>query len=340
MTQPLSRIRLGAVVLAAIIVVAIVGYRIAGWSWIDAMYMVVITVSTVGYRELGPMTPGLKVFTMVVIVVGMSAAAYTLGAIVQMLAEGEIERALGLVRMTREIRRLKDHVIICGLGRMGRMLAQDLQQEKRPFVVVDRDAQRIAEATEGGWLAVHGDATEEDVLQDAGIQRARTVVTALPSDAANVFITLTSRNMNPTLQIISRGESPSTCKKLQQAGATRVVMPAAIGAQRIAAMIMRPSIVEFMELVAGRRGPLDVGIDELPISPGSSLVGKSVEETEFRRRYGVLVVAVRRPDGDVVFSPEPSFRFEPGDAAIVMGRLESLDQFRKTHLQAGSGAES
>jgi len=331
MTQPLERIRTGALVLFAIIILAVVGYKLAGWSWVDALYMVTITISTVGYRELGEMSPQLKLFTTLVIIVGMSGAAYTLGGFMQLLFEGEIERSLGLVRMTREIGRLKDHVIICGMGRIGELLGKDLDQENQKFVVIDRDAERVAEATEMGWLAVNGDATEEEVLENAGVQIARTLVTALPSDAANVFITLTSRNMNPDLQIISRGESLSTLKKLQQAGATRVVMPAAIGAQRIAAMITRPTMLEFMELVSGG-GTVDVGVDELSIPEGSNLAGLTVEDTEFRRRFGVLIVAVKRGDGDVIFSPDPGFRFEPGDTAIVMGRFDNLDQFRRAHV--------
>lgn len=316
--------------LGMVVMAAIVGYRVAGWSWLDATYMVVVTVSTVGYREIGTMTPGLKLFTIVVIIVGMSVAAYTAGGLVQLLAEGVLERTLGLVRMTRDIKRLKDHVIICGLGRMGRLLSRDLSLQGKAFVVIDADADRIAEAGNIGWLAVHGDATEEEVLLSAGIEHARSLVTTLPSDAANVFITLTSRNLNQALQIISRSELASTSKKLHQAGATRVVMPAAIGAQRISAMITRPSIVEFMELMAGSSAQ-DVAVDELPVPEGSALVDKTVEEVEFRRQFGILVIAVKRAGGEMIFSPETGFRFHSGDTAIVMGRVENLDRFRREH---------
>ena len=329
MNTPLGRLRLEAFVLAAIFVTAAVGYRVlGGWTWLDSIYMVVITISTVGYKEIGEMDDVLKAFTIVVIVVGISAVAYTVGGFMQMVAEGEINRALGMRRATRDIDKLKEHVIICGFGRIGQILAEEMRRRNQAFVIVDNDNDRLADAREMGILALGGDATEEDTLEKAGIDRAKSLVSALAADADNVFITLTSRNRNPKLQIIARGELPSTQKKLIQAGADRVVLPAAIGAQRIANMVTRPSVVELMELVSGE-STLDIEVDELLLPSNSSLIGKTVAETEAHRAHGLLVVAVKRAEGEMVFKPDADFDFQPDDTVIVMGRVDDIQRFRR-----------
>lgn len=324
---PLERIRDGAILLVVVLSAATLGYRMAGWSWIDSIYMVVITIATVGYGETGPMTPALRIMTMAVIVFGMTAGAYTIGGFIQMMTEGEIERALGERRLGREVAKLRGHVIICGFGRMGRILADELHRLKTPFVVIERDPARIREANDLQYLALVGDAIQEGVLELAGVQVAKTLVTALPDDAANVFITLTGRNLNRNLQIIARGEQPSTQKKLIQAGADRVVLPATIGAMRIANMLTRPSAVEFLELVAGK-STLDVEIDEMVIPSGSLLAGQTVSQAEARRKHGLLFVAVRRGAGQMVFNPDDDFRFETADTIIVMGKSDDIGRFR------------
>jgi voltage-gated potassium channel len=327
-STPLRKIRVGAVILVAILVLSTVGYRVWGnWSWLDSFYMVAITVSTVGYREVGELDQTLKILTIVLIVFGISAAIYTIGGFIQMMTEGEIERALGVRRLTRDIGKLSNHVIVCGFGRMGHILTDEMTRRNKTFVVIDLDPVPVADLVSQGHLAIQGDATEEDVLLEAGVERARSLVTALPSDAANVFITLTSRNLNSEMQIIARGEFPSTQKKLIQAGANRVVLPAAIGAQRIANMITRPSIVELMELVAGS-STLDVEVDELRVPGESRLIDSSVMEAETRRRHKLLLVAIKRSEGDIVFNPDPDTVFKPNDTIIVMGRAEDIERFR------------
>ncbi len=330
MRTPLRRVRAGAIVLVIVFAVAVVGYRIAGRGWLDAVYMVVITISTVGYGEISVLSPGQQVLTIVVVVFGISAAVFTLGGFIQMMMEGEIERAFRLGRTTRAIEKLTRHVILCGYGRIGQILAHELNSKKQSFVVLDNDPEVLAEAQNAGHLVLLGDATEEQVLLAAGVERAQCLVTALPNDAANVFITLTSRNLNRDLQIIARGEYQTTEKKLLQAGANRVVLPAAIGALRMAAMVTRPSTIELMELVGGK-SVLDVEIDEVPISVGSSLVGKTIVDAETRRRHGLLIVAVKQTGGNMVFNPGAELVFQPGDTLIVMGRLEDIDRFRQEH---------
>ena len=328
MNTPLKRLRVGLILLALIFVVAVVGYRLAGWSTIDSIYMVVVTLSSVGFREIGHMTPALKVFTILLIVFGVSIALYTVGGFVQMTAEGEINRAFGLRRVTREIQRLKRHVIICGFGRMGEILAGELHRQRVPFVVHDNSSERIAEATSLGYLARNEDATEEEVLLQAGIRQAKTLVAALPGDADNVFITLTARNLNPRLQIIARAEFQTTEKKLIQAGADRVVLPATTGAQRMAAMITRPSAIDLTELAAHHQ-VAQVEIDELPVPADSPLVGCTIGQFEIRSRFDLLIVAIRRGDGELTFNPGPNTAFHGGDNVIVMGRQDDIDRFRR-----------
>ena len=215
--------------------IATIGYRLAGWTWIDSIYMVTITIFGVGYGEVnGIDETWLKVFTIVVIFAGCSSLLYVLGGIVQMLTEGEINRMLGKRMQNREIEQLSDHTIICGYGRVGQILAAELQSRGESLVILDKNAERVDLATEDGFLAMLGDAVGDDILQKVGLLRARTFATVLPNDAANVFITLAARELNESIRIIARAESPCTERKLIRSGATHVVLPATIGAMHIA----------------------------------------------------------------------------------------------------------
>ena len=329
MSSSLNRLRRGLLILGSIFVVAVSGYRLAGWSWIESAYMVVITLSTVGYREVRDVSssPGLQVFTMLVIIFGVSTALYIVGGLVQMMAEGEINRALGVRRATREIKRLSGHTVICGFGRVGEILAQELHRREKPFVVVENNPERLGNAASLSYLALNHDATEEDALRAAGVDRATTLATTLPRDADNVFITLTARNLNPKITIIARGEFPTTEKKLLQAGADRVVMPAAAGALRMAAMITRPAALELIEVVAGRQ-IAEVEVDVVTVAAGSPLVGMSVRDSQTRSRHGLLIVAFRRGGGKLEFNPGGEAVFEAGASVVLLGRPADIDRFR------------
>lgn len=327
MTVPLARLRFGLATLGVIFCVAVFGYRLAGWEWLDSIYMVVTTMSTVGFREMGPMTPALKVFTIFVVVFGVSTSFYILGGLVQMVLEGEVNRALGMRRVSREIERMVGHLVICGFGRMGEVVAGEFRHRKRMFVVIDNNPERISEAISLGYLALQADATEEETLRAVRVGEAAGLITTLPEDADNVFITLTARDLNPQLQIIARGEHRSTEKKLVRAGADRVVMPATTGALRMAAMVTRPSMIELIELAAGGR-VAEMAIDELNIPATGPLVGKSIRDSQARSRHGLLIVAIRRADGQMVLSPDPSTEFQADDTAVVIGRLADIEKFR------------
>lgn len=330
MRTPLERIRLGAVVLATVFLAAVLGYHVLGYRWLDAFWMVVITISSVGYSETSGVTDSVKLFSVVVIVFGMCASMYTIGGFLQMLTEGELERALGHRRMIRDIERLSEHVIICGFGRMGEILAEDLRRMGRSFVVIDNETERIVEAESHKYLCLSGDAEEEDTLLEAGVERASSLVSGLPNDAANVFITLTSRNLNPDIQIIARAEHLSTEKKLRQAGADRVVAPALVGARRMARLITRPSTADLMDLVTETTF-LDYELDEINVPEGSKLPEVTVRETEAHRRHRLLVVAVREKDGNLLLNPDAEYTFKSGDVIIIMGRVEDITRFREEY---------
>jgi len=325
MSAAIERIRAGAFTFAVTLVVATLGYHfLFGRDWIDALYMVVITVTSVGFGDApggNPPTEAEQLFTILVIVFGLTAGAYVMGGFLQLMTEGEIQRALGKRRMTNDIQRLHEHVIVCGFGRIGRILAQDLDRQKLSFVAIETNPEHVNDASAAGYLVLSGDATEEEMLLDAGVARANSLVTTLPSDADNVFITLTARGMSEDLQIIARAENRSTEKK-------RVVMPASTGAVQMSQMITRPTTADFFELVTDRT-QLNLEFDEVRVDPGGPLVGKTVGDAEAHRTYGLLVLAVKRCDGEMFFNPSSEFVFSEGDTLIVMGEPDDIERFEK-----------
>jgi voltage-gated potassium channel len=245
MRNSLNKIFIGTIFFVLTNIFGIVGYTLFGWTLLEAVYMVVITIFGVGYGEVKPLeTPSEKIFTILVIIAGTSSAVYLVGGFVQMVAEGEINRALDTHRKEKEIQSLERHTIICGFGRIGQILAEKLQEDRQSFVVIDRDHELLLSAEQMGYLTQVGNATDDHTLNAAGIERAKVLATVLPDDAANVFITLTARGLNPRLSILARGELPSTEKKLKLAGAARVVLPATVSAMRMANLITRPTANE------------------------------------------------------------------------------------------------
>ena len=326
--RSLDRVRLGASMLGGVVVLAAAGFHFwGGYHWIEAIWLVVVTVSTVGFGEKSGLPPHMQIFTAAVILIGVTAGAYTFGAFMQMAIEGELEDQLGQRRMTRDIKQLKNHVVLCGFGSSGELLANTLIGQNVAFVVVDHDAVRIDDARSKGFLVVHGDATDDDVLRLAGIVDATSLITNLPNDAENVFITLTARNLRPDLNIVARAEQPSTEKKLRQAGANRIVMPAVSGARLMARMVTRPTTAELMELVTESTFH-DMELDEIIVTVGSRLVGMDVRSTEAHRKHRLLVVAVKQRDGSMQFNPDADYCFQDDDTVILMGRTEDIQRFR------------
>ena len=316
------------------IVVAVAGYILAGWTPLDAIYMVVITIFGVGYGEVKPLeTTSLRGFTILVIIAGALSVAYTVAGFVQMVTQGEIRRALHIRQMTQDIQNLTNHVIVCGYGRMGQMLAQKLKADQQNFIILDRDPDRISAAESQGYLVYLGNATDEEQLKAVGIERARVLSTVLPDDAANVFISLTARELNPKLMIVARGTLPSSEKKLRLAGADQVILPATIGALRMAYLISHPHAVNFVAQDDGRENlnellaEIDIQVNELLVSAESPLLGRTISDVETGGRGTFIVVALRRQEGDVVIHPGHQEILTEGDAVMIMGHQGDMPNF-------------
>ncbi len=336
----LSLKRLLTTLVFFLITCAVVGsvYVAHGWEPADALYMVVITIFGVGYGEVRPIdTLTLRTVTMMLIVVSYGCVIYIAGGFVQMVMEGEINRALNKRRMTCGIQELTGHTILCGFGRAGRILATELKRAGSAFVVVDQDERKLNDAEALGMLILQGNAIEESVLQSAGIERARVLATVLPDDAANVFITLTARELNPDVEIVARAESPSTEKKLLRSGANRVVLPAVIGGQRMAQLITRPGAEQMLAQVEGNvelqheLEQIGMKLDELRVTPGSPLDGQKVSDIELKGNRSFLIVAVRRSVGQIVVDPPGDCPLAGGDAVIVLGHAGELPQLARRY---------
>ncbi|MBI1357101.1 MAG: potassium channel protein [Acidobacteria bacterium] len=302
--------------------VAVIVYQLAGWDLLDAIYMVVITIFGVGYGEVRPIhEPGLKVFTMGLIIVGCSSLIYVTGGFIQMITEGEIQRAMGVRKVEKDLKKLSRHVIVCGFGRVGRILARELKEARASFVVIDTSLERIREANEAGYLALLGDASDETVLLTAGADRARALATVLPDDTLNVFITLTAREISRDLEIIARAEAPSTEKKLMRSGASRVVLPSAIGAARIAQLVTCPTETELLHDDSGRLGEdlarLGLKMTEVTLDETSPLTGQTLAEVRSR---SYLVAAIVRSGGEIIREPDEALRLEAGDRLLLLAR--------------------
>lgn len=307
--------------LAAVLVVGTLGYRILGLSMLDAAYQAVTTITTVGFREVEPFGRAEKLFTIVLVLVGVGAALYAFSAVLEALVEGRLSRSVGRRRMQHRIDTMQDHVIICGWGRVGQAVAAYLVGNGRQVVVIDRDAGRL-----GGVEHSHlvGDANEDDVLRAAGIERAKTLVAALTTDADNLFVTLSARSLRKDLFIVARARHVDTQSKLLQAGADRVVNPQHIGGSRMAAFATQPHVVEFLDVVM-HDGSLEFRLEEVVVPTGSPLAGHTLRESQIRDRTGALVLALRDGDGNFLTNPEPGTVLEAGQVMIAIGTDEQLD---------------
>lgn len=301
-------------------------YVHAGWTMRDAVYMVVLTIFTVGYDEVEPVnTDFLRAVTIALIVLGCTGMIVVSGAVVQFFTSLQIQQALGTRRMTQDIDRLHHHVIVCGFGRLGQTLCRELRAGQVPFVVVERGEAKYDDARRMGYLVVRGEAESEDTLRQAGIVRARALATVVPNDSANVFITLSARSISRELMIVARGEAPSTENKLRQAGANEVVLPAFIGAERVAELVLyhgplrdtRNSVQMRQAEVGLRRLGLEM---ELVVATPDDFAGHSVAEVEARSEHAFFVVTVERQGSDDVERPEGTTRIEAGDGVVIVGR--------------------
>lgn len=329
-----QRPALAGLLLTIVIAGGTIGYvLIERWSPWEALYMTVITITTVGYREMHPMSRAGEGFTMVLLFLGVGTALYTFTLIATTIVEGGLPARLQWRRRERMLETLKDHYIVCGYGRIGSTVASQFRREKVPYVILERDQTRYQAALDDGHLAIDADASREDVLRRAGIERARGLIAVVGTDAENVYAVLSARSLAPNLFIVGRAETEDAVNKLKRAGANRVVSPYQIGAVQIAQTALRPAVVDFVELATSSES-LELAIEEIPVAPASPLANRSILEANLRQRYGVIVVGIQREDRKMEFNPEPDTAIRAGDKLVVLGRPRSLKRLETEALIA------
>lgn len=322
-----------ALLLATVVVGGTLGYVvIEGWSLWDGFYMAAITVTTVGYREVHELSRAGQAFTVLLLFVGVGAALYMFTLMATAVVEGTLPRHLQKRRLTRMLDTIHDHFILCGYGRIGAIVADELQRQALPFVVIEKDAARVQRLLDADVPAVAGDASQEEVLTRAGVDRARGLIAAVSTDAENVYTVLSARVLNPGLFIVGRAEGEDSIRKLRRAGADRVISPYQIGAVRMAQTAIRPAVVDFVEL-ATSSDSLELAMEEITIAASSSLANRSILDANLRQRFGIIVVAVQREDRHMEFNPEPDTTIRSGDKLVVLGRPSSL---KRLELEAAA----
>lgn len=312
--------------IAAIVVVIALGttgfYFIEGWSFTDSLFMTVTTVTTVGYGEVHPLSQTGRIFSICLMLVGVGTVAYALSTTVQSIVQWELLETVGQRRRFREMSKMQNHFIICGAGRVGSRIIREMRREKCPFVVIEREQAKVVDVIEQGAHVIVGDATLEEILKEAGIERARALAACLPNDADNLYVVLLARDLNEKLHIVARAVEEQAEPKLVRAGANRVVSPIIIGGSRMAEALMKPALADFMDSITAEN--LDLGFDEVELRPHSIYVGHKLKYTNIRSELDVVIIAIRRKGGEMIFNPTGDTILEAGDLLIAIGRAESL----------------
>jgi voltage-gated potassium channel len=322
--ESVKRLYVSFTLLVLIVLVGTLGYAgIQGWGLLDSLFMTVITLTTVGFGEIHPLTDTGRIFTILLIISGMIVVAVIVAEFTRFLVEGEIRSYMDRRQTKRAIEKLKDHYIICGYGRIGSVIAHELHEHNVPFVVVDLSPEKIDEIAKKGYPTVNGNSVDEDVLLAAGITRAKGLIAAVGSPADNVYITISAKALAPHISVMGRAHDETAEKRLRSAGADQVVCPYSIGGRRMANLILRPAVVEFTDLTVGKRD-LELAIEEMKVMIGSSLIGKTIVDSEIRTKFGVIIVAILRPNEKMVFNPEPLSVIHENDTLIALGQIQSL----------------
>jgi voltage-gated potassium channel len=318
-----ARIRLGiASVGAAVAIGTIVFHILEGWSIVDSLYVTAQTVTTVGFGDVVPRTVAGRAFATVFMMVGVGIVLYALTSMVQGIVQSEMISTFGQLRRSLKMSKLRDHFIICGAGRVGSNLIHALQGSNDLFLVIERDRQKVEELTDQGIGVLVRDATLEESLREAGVEHARGLAACLPDDADNVYVVLTARDLNPKLHIVARAAEEQAESKLIRAGANRVVAPTIIGGHRMAMALTKPAVGDFLDSVTAN--DLELGFEQLEVESGASLIGRKLSETNIRSELDIVVVSIRRSNGEIVFNPTGDAKIEAGDMLIAIGRAEAL----------------
>ena len=329
----IQKVKWAFFLLGLVFIVGVGGYMvIEGWGFFDSLYMVIITLATVGFAEVHPLSFEGRLFTLFVIIFGAVIGFYAVSNVIKPIIEGEIRKVFGRRKLEKEIKSLKNHYLICGFGRMGSYISKELKTKKVPFVVIEKDEYLRERLDREQYLYLYGDATEDEVLITAGVKKARGLVSVVASDADNVYITLTARELNPDLFILARSTDESSERKLIRAGANKVISPYYMGALRMVQAILRPAVVDFLE-IAFHGKSMELQLEEITVKPNSNLIGFSLKEAEILKKLGVIIVAIKESSGKMIFNPSPDIRIKAGDTLITLGEVNNLLRLEKM-LQA------
>jgi len=319
--------------LALILLVGTLGYvLLEGWPVLDALYMTIITITTVGFGEVNVVSSAGRIFTICIIFMGMGIMAYSLGMVAQIMVETQVRTILGRRKLGKELRSIKNHYILCGFGRIGKIIAKGLKSQGIPLVVIDQSPESKEILEDQNVPHIIGDGTSDDVLMEAGIERAKGLVTVVLSDADNLFITMTARGLNPKLYIVSRAEDEATEKKLMRAGANKVVLPYLIGGMRMVHTILRPAVMDFIDFTM-HQANMELKLEELLVGETSRLNGVSLINSGIRKEMNVIIVAVRKTGGEMVFNPSSETLIEAGNTLIALGPAKDLDRLSNILLR-------
>lgn len=328
----MKKILFSLTMLVIILAVGTSGYMfLEHGSLLDSLYMTMITITTVGYGEVVPLSPAGKWFTICLILVGVGFVLYLVGEVTETMVEGGLRRIMGRNNMEKKVAALKNHYIVCGFGRIGKVICKNFKEHKLPFVIIENDPQEVQHIDSLGYLALAGDASNDDVLLKAGIKEARGLIAVVSSDAENVYIILSAKGLNPNLFVMARSSGAEGCEtKLLRAGADKVISPYYIGACRMAQLAVQPTVVDFLDL-AVHGGELGLRMEELRVSMNSALANVSLMDSGLRKTYDLIVVAIKRDNGEMLFNPNPKTLILPGDILIVLGQHDQITELEK-HL--------
>ena len=322
MSTALGRIKLALILVLAVTIAGTIGYRMGGLDWEEALYQTMVTITTVGYADL---TPGksMRPFTILMVALGPILLALLVSVITGSLIEEQFTDYFGRAKMESKTRKLRDHLILCGYGRFGQTVASQLERRGTKFVVLERDVEHVQDARRSDYICLQGDATEEDLLTRAGIADARGLITTIDSDAANVYVTLTAKQMNPAVKVVALALDESATSKLRAAGADEVISPYQLGGTWMAQAMTSPLVTDFLKIATGVN-PLNYYMDEVRVHAGSSLAGQTLRDSPIRRDHGVIVLAVRGSDGKLVTNPRPDITLAENDVLVVLGEEQQL----------------
>ena len=320
----------GIIIALCIVLFGTVGYiLIEGWEFLDALYMTIITISTVGFSEVHHISKAGRLFTIVLVFFGVGFTLYIAAAVVQFMVEGRIRIILGRRRLEKKIDRMKNHYIVCGYGRIGRVLCKNLKRKPLDLVVVEKNPELTSVMDADGVLYISGDAADEENLIRAGIKRAKGLVAVLASDADNVFLVLTARQLDPDLLIIARASQEESKSKLRAAGANTVESPYDMGAASMAHRIIRPTVTSFLALAFAHKRK-DIQMEEIPVSASSELVNVMLKDTGIRQKYNLIIIAIKKQDNSMLFNPSFEATIEVGDTVIAVG--EEVNLLKLEHI--------